>query len=254
VAQELARMGAHVIVHGRDEERGREVVDRIAADGRGSARFYRADFASFQEVHELADAILADYDRLDVLVHNAGLGRGPPGQEREVSRDGLELRFQVNYLATVLLTHRLLPLLEGSAPSRIVNVASAGQAPIDFDDVMLEREYEGGRAYAQSKLAQILYTFDLAAELEDAGITVNALHPASGMPTNMLRVAERPVRSTVEEGVEAVLNLVTNPEVGTGHYFSGLEVARPNEQAFDLEARARLRALSRRLTGIAPTD
>ena len=105
------------------------------------------------------------------------------------SEDGYELRFAVNYLAPFLLTRRLLPLIERSAPARIVNVSSAGQAPIDFDDVMLERAYSGIQAYCQSKLALVMFTFDLAEELEGTGVTANCLHPGTYMPTNMVRGA-----------------------------------------------------------------
>src|SRR5215203_2611891 len=125
----------------------------------------------------MADAILAGEPRLDGLVNNAGIIQ----DRRQESANGHELTFQVNYLAGFLLTHRLLPLLKRSAPSRIANVASAGQAPIDFDDVMLERRWDGWRAYRQSKLAQVMMTFDLAEGLRDSGVTVNALHPATLM-------------------------------------------------------------------------
>ena len=142
-------------------------------------------------------------DALDVLVNNAGIGTA--GNAREVSADGFELRFAVNYLAGFLLTRLLLPLLEKRAPSRIVNVASAGQQAIDFDDVMLTRGYSGVRAYCQSKLAQILFTIDLAEELKDRAVTVNALHPATYMDTTMVRLSGARPMSTVEEGGEAIL-------------------------------------------------
>src|ERR671918_2260335 len=127
---------------------------------------------------------------------------------RQVSRDGYELRFAVNYLAGYLLTRRLLTLLERSAPSRIVNVASAGQAPIDFDDVMLERRYSGVQAYAQSKLALVMFTLDLAEELNGGGVSANSLHPGTYMPTNMVEAAGvRPV-TPLEDGIDATLQLI----------------------------------------------
>jgi NAD(P)-dependent dehydrogenase (short-subunit alcohol dehydrogenase family) len=137
VARRLAAAGHHVIIHGRNRDRGEALVAEIEAEGTGSARFFAADFASLNAVRGLADAVLRDYDRLDVLVNNAGIWSR--GDDRRVSDDGHELQFAVNYLSGYLLTHRLLPLLRASAPSRIINVASAAQAPIDFDDVMLER-------------------------------------------------------------------------------------------------------------------
>ena len=249
LALELGSIGAHVIIHGRNEERGEEVVRLIEEEGAGSARFIRADLASFDEVRTLARTILDEYDRLDVLVNNAGIGRGADQTLREVSQDGHELRFQVNYLSGFLLTHELLPLLRASAPARIVNVASGAQTPIDFDDVMLEREYDGSTAYAQSKLAQILFTFDLAEELEGTGVTVNALHPASMMPTTMVLERGGEPRSEIEEGVEAVLNLVKAPDLGSGRYFSGTHAGRAHDQAYDEEARRKLRELSWELTG-----
>ncbi len=155
VAERLGAQGARVLVHGRDRTRGDAVVTGIAK-ARGAATFLKADLASLAEVRGLAETVRRETDTLDVLVNNAGIGTA--GNAREVSADGFELRFAVNYLAGFLLTRLLLPLLEKSAPARIVNVASAGQQAIDFDDVMLTRGYSGVRAYCQSKLAQILFT------------------------------------------------------------------------------------------------
>jgi NAD(P)-dependent dehydrogenase (short-subunit alcohol dehydrogenase family) len=166
------------------------------------------------------------------------------------SRDGHELRFAVNYLAGFSLTRRLLGLLEASAPARIVNVSSAGQMAIDFDDVMLEHGYDGTRAYCQSKLAQILFTFDLADELRDRGVTATCLHPASYMPTKIVTAARTPL-STLEEGVEATLALIRDHDGVTGAYFNGTHEARADPQAYDADARRRLRELSERLTGVS---
>lgn len=248
VAFRLASNGAHVIVHGRSVERGNEVVARIEREGRGSARFYRADFASFDEVREFANTILDDYDRLDVLVNNAGIGSAP--RERVLTEDGHELRFQVNYLSPYLLTHMLLPLVRGSAPSRIVNVSSAAQQPIDFDDVMIENDFSGGRAYAQSKLAQVLHTFDLHEELAGTGVMVNCLHPATYMPTGMVTRLGVTPRATIDEGADAVMQLIVSDEIDGGQYFRRLEPARANAQAYDRDARARLKRLTEELTGI----
>lgn len=249
VARDLAAQGAHVIVHGRDMDRGSALVEEIERDGRGSARFYAADLASIEEVRAFAARILSDYDRLDVLVNNAGIWL-PGSDVRRLSEDGHELHFAVNYLSGFLLTHSLLPLLADSAPSRIVNVASASQTPIDFGDVMLERDYNGSRAYAQSKLAQVMFTFDLARELEGSGVTANSLHPATLMNTRMVEDAGIEARSSVDEGKEAVLQLVTGDDPGNGLYFNQLREARANAQAYDEEARERLRVLSRTLTGL----
>jgi NAD(P)-dependent dehydrogenase (short-subunit alcohol dehydrogenase family) len=237
VARDLAGEGWTVLVHGRSRSRAQDVVP--------GARVYVADLASLAEVRRLADEVLAAEPRLDVLVNNAGVGSAG---EREESADGLELRFAVNYLSHFALTLRLLPLLERSAPSRIVNVASAGQAAIDFDDVQLERGWSGGRAYAQSKLAQIMFTISLAERLEGTGVTVNALHPATYMHTKMVLQARGSSLSTVAEGAEATERLITT-DAGTGRYFDGLREARADPQAYDADAREKLWALSERLAG-----
>lgn len=238
----LARQGDHVIVHGRNVERGEALVAEISAGGKGSARFYRADFASLHEIRNLGTAILGDYDRLDVLVNNAGIYL-PNSVERRLSEDGYELNFQINYLAGYVLTNMLIPLLEANAPARIVNVASAGQAPLDFDNLMLESGYEGGRAYAQSKLAQIMMTFSMAGDLSTRGISINALHPSTYMDTDMVLEAGIKPRSSVETGRDALLRLI-NDDVGTGKYFSVFEEARPRPQAYDATAVSRLMDIS----------
>ena len=248
LAMRFGARGDHVIVHGRNEERGAEVVDAINAAGPGTARFYRADFASLAEVRSFAETLLADYERLDILVNNAGFGSAP--DERMLTEDGHEYRFQVNYLSTFLLTHMLMQRVLASAPSRIVNVSSGAQAPIDFDDVMIENNFSGGRAYAQSKLAQIMFTHDLAEELEGTGVVVGSLHPATYMPTGMvLRLGVTP-RATIAEGADAVMQVVDSDEFESGQYFSGLRQARANAQAYEAEARAQLKQLSQELTGI----
>ena len=164
-ARRLGEAGALVFIHGRDRQRGEETVSAIEAAG-GEARFLQADLSSLDETRSLAAAVSQQTERLDVLINNAGIGSGASGAPRRTNAAGCELRFAVNYLAGFLLTSLLLPLLKGSAPARIVNVASAGQQALDFDDLMLTRGYSGARAYMQSKLAQILFTLDLARELE----------------------------------------------------------------------------------------
>jgi len=247
VARRLAATGAHVIIHGRNRERGAAVVEEIRRDGKGSAAFYAADLASLAQVRELGASILRDYQRLDVLVNNAGiwLTQG----SRQVSADGHELHFAVNYLSGYLLTRTLLPLLVKSTPSRIVNVASIAQTPIDFSDVMLERGYSGGRAYGQSKLAQIIFTADLARELAGKGVTVVALHPATLMNTSMVEQAGMQPRATIAEGAEAVMQAITMAGIESGTYFNGKRATRANAQAYDEDAQRRLRELSVRLVG-----
>jgi NAD(P)-dependent dehydrogenase (short-subunit alcohol dehydrogenase family) len=165
VARRLAEQGARVLIHGRDHDRGKQLVDQIQTNGRGSAVFLPADFSSLAEVRRLAESVRQNANHIHLLLNNAGIGSGGAAGRRETSQDGYELRFAVNYLAGFLLTRLLLPLMIAGKPARIVNVSSLGQHPLDFDDVMLTHGYTGGRAYAQSKLAQIMFTFDLAREL-----------------------------------------------------------------------------------------
>jgi NAD(P)-dependent dehydrogenase (short-subunit alcohol dehydrogenase family) len=248
VARKLGQAGARVLVHGRDPKRGARVVADIEASG-GAADFLAADFSALAEVRRLTDTAQATADRLDILINNAGIGTAGP---RQTSAEGFELRFAVNYLAGFLLTLLLLPLIKNSAPARIVNVSSAGQQPIDFGDVMLIRGYSGTRAYCQSKLAQIMFTVDLAAALEGTGVTVTCLHPATYMDTSMVRRAGVAPLSTVEEAAQAILNLATSPVVEgqMGLYFNGLREAKAQAQAYDRNARRRLQALSLELTGL----
>ncbi|HEX3736914.1 MAG TPA: SDR family NAD(P)-dependent oxidoreductase [Solirubrobacterales bacterium] len=249
LAERLAGMGITVHLHGRDAEKlaaaTREIV---AATGNEHVHPHRADFASLAEVQALA-AEIAGGGALHLLVNNAGIGSGlPDSPERQESADGIELRFAVNYMAGFVLTERLLPLLRRSAPARIVMVASRGQAPLDFDDPMLGSTfYEGRRAYAQSKLAQITYALDLAMRLgPDSGVTVNALHPSTYMPTKIVLQQHGESIDALERGVEATLRLATDPELEgvSGRYFDREEEVRANDQAYEPEARRRLRELS----------
>jgi NAD(P)-dependent dehydrogenase (short-subunit alcohol dehydrogenase family) len=251
VAERLASAGWRVLVHGRDAARGAEVVKEIKGAG-GTAKFLQADLSSLAEVRRLAGAVREATGRLDLLVNNAGIGRGTDPAAREVSADGYELRFAVNYLSGFLLTHLLLPLLKQSAPARVVNVSSLGQQAIDFDDAMLTHAYDGMRAYRQSKLAQIMFTFDLARELEGSGVTVNALHPATFMATKMVREFGEPL-TTVEQGADAIMKLAASPDLEgrSGLFFNSQNEAKANEQAYDADARRRLGTLSRELVGLA---
>jgi NAD(P)-dependent dehydrogenase (short-subunit alcohol dehydrogenase family) len=253
VAARLAADGAKVLIHGRDAARAKTLADEIKRSGHQPPVFYQADLSSLAGCRQLADAVLAGHQRLDLFISNAGIGSRTQGAERRTSADGHELRFAVNYLSGFLLAHLLLPLLKASAPSRIVNVASLGQHAIDFDDVMLTKGYSGSRAYAQSKLAQIMFTIDLAKELEGSGVTVNALHPATYMNTTMVREGGITPISTVEQGGEAILHLAKGDDVAdkSGLFFNGMRQAEANPQAYDAAARKRLRALSLELTGLS---
>jgi NAD(P)-dependent dehydrogenase (short-subunit alcohol dehydrogenase family) len=229
VAAELARRGASVRVHGRDPEKVARVTQEIGAE-----RGLVADLARLDEVRRLADEV----DQLDTGA-------------RAQSADGHELTFAVNHLSHFLLTMLLLPKLR--EPARIVNVASIGQQTLDLDDLMLERGWDAYGAYAKSKLAQVLFTIELAERLGDRDVTVNALHPATLMDTNMVRSALGRPRSTVEEGLEATVRLVADPELDdvSGRFFDGLAESYPHPQAADPEARRRLWDESERLARTA---
>jgi NAD(P)-dependent dehydrogenase (short-subunit alcohol dehydrogenase family) len=252
VAARLAEAGARVLIHGRDKTRGEALLNEICLRQPYEGAFYLANFSSLSGVRQLAKSVLAQEKRLDVFISNAGIGSMSPGSQRQLSADGHELRFAVNYLSGFLLARLLLPLLKASAPARIVNVASLGQHPLDFDDVMLTKGYTGTRAYAQSKLAQIMFTIDLAAEIDGSGVTVNALHPATYMNTTMVREGGITPISTVEQGGAAILHLAAGDDVAgkSGLFFNGMQQSQANPQAYDEAARQRLRELSLELTGL----
>ncbi|MBO0823872.1 MAG: SDR family NAD(P)-dependent oxidoreductase [Actinobacteria bacterium] len=254
LAHQLADAGPTLLLHGRDQQKLDAVATQIADQhGVSKPRTFRADLSSLAEVRRLADEVMAAAGRLDVFVSNAGIGFGEPdGRDRRTSADGYELRFAVNYLAGYLLTMRLVPLLRQSAPARIVYVASVGQHPLDFGDLMLERAYSGLRAYCQSKLAQIMSGFELADRLPADEVTVNSLHPATFMPTKMV-LAERDSVDTLADGVHSTERLVTDPALTgvTGKFFERTSEARADPQAYDGTARARLWKISQQLTGLA---
>ena len=255
LADRLAADGATLILHGRDRRRLDRAADEIGGTaGAGRPRTVLADLADLAQVRRLAADVRQATDRLDVLVSNAGIGGGEPdGHDRRTSADGYELRFAVNYLAGFLLTLELLPLLRASAAARIVNVASLGQHPLDFSDLMLERGYSGIRAYGQSKLAQIMSGFELAGRLPGGEVTVNSLHPATYMPTKIVLDEVGHSIDSLDEGVDATRRLVSDPALAqvTGRFFDRARETRANAQAYDARARAELWNRSLQLTGQA---
>lgn len=253
-AKKLAQQGFTVLVHGRNEQKVKKVAQKIrTSTGNENIEEYTADFSALDEVRKLADDILARHDRLNILVNNAGIGFS---DTREVSEDGYELHFAVNYLAPFLLTHLLLPAVQQAARrdslSRIVNLASAGQEPIDFDDVMLEKNYNAQRAYRQSKLALILFTIELAKRVDDKNIQINCLHPGTLLNTKMVTEAGITPMGEPETGTDSVVYLAASPDLQntTGAYFNQKQESKAHAQAYDAKAREKLWELSEQYTGI----
>jgi NAD(P)-dependent dehydrogenase (short-subunit alcohol dehydrogenase family) len=256
MAERLAARGARVLLHGRNPDKGAELVEALRhATGNHDLHYFNADLSSLAKTRKLAQAVCDTTPRLDVLVNNAGIGPRAPGSPRQSSAEGHELFFAVNYLSGYLLTHALLPLLKRSSPARIVNVASIGQQALDFDDLMLTKDYDDMRAYRQSKLAQILFTFDLAQTLQGSGVTVNALHPATLMNTAMVNNSQYfpGAMAALEEGVDALDQLVSSPVLASvsGAYYDGKQPGRADDQAYDDDARRRLHEASEALIATA---
>ena len=227
-----------MLFHGRDAERGRRVLDQA---GEGGHELLLADLGSLAAVRRLAGEV-AERAPVALVVNNAGI----ISAERRESEDGAELSFAVNHLAHVALTEQLVR--EGAGVERVVNVASIGQAPFDWADPLLERSYEAYRAYSQSKLAQICWTFDLAEPWSQRGITIDALHPATLMDTTMVRENLGRVFSTAEEGAAATLRLIED-ERGTGRFFNGTEESEAIPAAYDASERERIHQLTKRFLG-----
>ncbi|HUY44771.1 MAG TPA: SDR family NAD(P)-dependent oxidoreductase [Streptosporangiaceae bacterium] len=258
LAHRLAADGAHLILHGRDPGKLERTADDIQrSHDVDRPRTLCADLADLSQVRRLAAEVRDAAGELGVFVSNAGIGSGEPdGHERRTSADGYELRFAVNYLAGFLLTVELLPLLRAAAPARIVNVASIGQHPIDFGDLMITRGYTGARAYGQSKLAQIMSGFELASRVPAGEVTANSLHPATYMPTKIVIDELGYSIDSIADGVAATSRLVSDPSLDgvTGRFFDRTEEARANAQAYDDAARAELWRRSLELVGHPDID
>ena len=258
-AAALAAQGAHVIVVGRNRAKAQQVVGEIRRQSGNDAVWYLlADFSDLQQVRELAAAFSAQYSQLDVLVNNAGTYFNT----RHPAPGGVEMTFHVNHLAHFLLTNLLLDTLTASAPARIVNVTSRAHEydNMDFDDLGFERSYFGMKAYARSKLANLLFTYELARRLAGSGVTVNAVHPG-GVATDIWRTnfpvlgpAIKWVMSlfalTPEEGADTLIYLASSPDVEgvTGKYFVEREAIASSPLSYDEQVAARLWEVSEQLT------
>jgi NAD(P)-dependent dehydrogenase (short-subunit alcohol dehydrogenase family) len=244
LVERLGARGATVLVHGRDQARVEATVAALGQQG-AAAVGYQADLASLDQVRRLAAEVAVRGD-LTALINNAGVGFGPPGGDRELSADGYELRWAVDYLAPVALTTALLPTLRHNAHSqyaRIINIGSIGQYPIDFRDVNLDEGYSGVNAYRRAKLALAAWSFDLAERERAAGVLVNCIHPATFMDTAMVRQSAATPLSTVEQGGQAVLRLLYEADT-SGDFYDGGRLAQAHPDAYDPLLRADLRALT----------
>lgn len=261
-ARELARMGAVVVGVGRSADRCADSARRIReATGSADVEFLVADLSQQAHIHRLADEFRRRYGRLDVLVNNAGAYFNT----RQVSADGIEMTMALNHLNYFLLTHLLMDALKAGDRARIVNVSSDAHrmATIDFDDIEGQRRYSGWRMYGQSKLANILFTRELARRLNGAGITANALHPGfvatrfghnnSGLTSLAMKALQKVAALTPEQGAQTSLYLATSPEVAgvSGGYFNNRRAVSPSAAAQDDQAAARLWAWSLDKTGLA---
>ena len=253
----LARMNATLVIVGRDKEKTIRVVDEIkTTTGNDKVDHCLCDMASLAEVHKLASDFLSDHSRLDVLFNNAGAING----KRYLSQDEYELTFAVNHLAHFLLTDLILDALKRSSPSRIITTSSAAAniGHMHFDDLMLERNYTAFKAYGQSKLANQLFTFELARRLHQTGVTANCLHPGmvrTGFAMNNSGTLKagvalfRPFMISAKKAAETPIYLASSPEVQnvTGKYFQKKMVKEPPKEATDLEAASRLWEISEKL-------
>lgn len=249
LALALSGSPGRLILHGRNPERLADLRAELAGSV-ADVDTVTADLAELSQVHALADEVSGLSGHLSVLVNNAGVGIGSGG--RQESADGHELRLAVNHLAPFALSVRLLPLLRAGAPARIVHVASAAQEEVDLADLHLTQGYSGSRAYAQSKLAMIAAGVSLAERLDPAQVTVNSLHPATLMPTAMVREGWGYTVDSLEKGVTSTRRLIEDPELAgvSGRYFSGLREAEPLGQALDPQFRNRLWEISAGLSGV----
>ena len=259
----LACMGAAVTILGRDRMRGEAAAAKIGkAAGRDAAVFVPVDLSDFSQVRSFAAKLLSRLPRLDILVANAGALMGA----RQVSVDGIEMTFALNHLSPFLLVHQLLPALRAAAPARVVVVASEAHrgATLDFDDLQAELRYDRWRQYKRSKLANIMFTYQLARRLPDRahGVTVNALHPGfvatdigvrHGFVPRLFWSLGKLAAVSPERGAATSIYLASAEEVAgtTGQYFVDCKPARSSAASYDEEASQRLWDISANLTGAA---
>ncbi len=263
-AEALAQRGAAVIMVGRNADKGAAVVGRIQEQtGNPAVEFMLADLSSQQDIRHLAQEFNSRHSGLHVLVNNAGASY----RKRRQSVDGIEMTFALNHLGYFLLTNLLLDTLKASAPSRIVNISSEvhRDVTLDFEDLQASRHFNGYQVYKRSKLANLLFTYELARRLEGTNVTANAVSPGlvktnlglqdGGMPALMKRFINALMGVSPEEGAKVIVHLATSPEVEgiSGKYFVKGQAIRSSETSHDLGAATRLWQISAGLTGL-PAD
>ena len=252
----LAAGGAEVILHGRDEKKGKRVQRELAEEaGAGRPELIIADYTRQDQIRGMAADLASRYSRLDVLVNDAGTYQ----KARHATTDGVEVTFAVNYLGPFILTHLLLPLLRKSPTARIVTVASSAHFDVDrldWDDLPQERRYDPWGAYALSKFADVTFTYTLARNLEGTGITANCLHP--GVVNTKLSRSAAPGIATItpEEGAESSIWLARSPDVAgvSGKYFEERRPVRSSALSYNLGVQGRLWRMAEDLTGISGED
>ncbi|MFX0066371.1 MAG: SDR family oxidoreductase [Candidatus Hermodarchaeota archaeon] len=258
-AETLAEFGATVVITGRNQEAGNEIINQMRdKTDNTSHKLLITDFASLEKVRELATSFKEEFDRLDVLINNAGVSL----PTRWVTDDGLEATFAINHFAPFLLTNLLLDLVKKSAPARIINVSSAmhKNAPLNLDDINSEKSYRWMQVYGSSKLANVLFTYELAERLEGTSVTVNAVHPGF-VRTNLNRSYSKIVRGTMrlmpfaispKEGAATSIYLASSPEVEgvTGRYFVKKKATESSSLSYDKDLRKKLWDLSIEITGL----
>lgn len=259
-ARELAKMGATVVMVARSRERGTAALAEVkAASGNNRVDLLLADLSSQASIRQLADDFRAKYDHLHVLVNNAGAYF----MKRQETVDGLEMTFALNHLGYFMLTLLLLDMLKASAPARIVNVTSGAHfgGRLNFDDLQAKKRYAGFPVYGASKLANVLFTYELARRLEGTGVTANCLHPGfvasnfahnNGFLAQLGMKALRPFALSVEQGAETSIYLASSPEVEgvTGKYFTKKKAVKSSAQSYDVETARHLWQASADLTGL----
>jgi len=262
-ATALAGMGATVVITGRNEERGKRALQEIREEsGNDGVELILADLTVQDEVRRLAEELRERHNQLEVLVNNAGLVLS----ERTETPDGIETQLAINHLAPFLLTNLLLDLLKESAPSRIVTVSSDAHrwAKIDLDDLQSRKRYRGMQVYGKTKLANIMFTYELAERLEGTGVTANCMHPGGvntnfgnnqGGPMNLLFRLFKPFMRSPEQGADTLIYLASSPEVEgmTGKYLADRKVKAASDAAYDETMRKRLWEASEELTGLKVT-